>query len=257
MANAESSSDHKYDFTEDRYREAISLAKKNYQFARFTEIDPSVRQLLWRHDVDISVHRALRCAQIECDEGVSSSFFIHLHSEFYHWSEARIAEMIREIRRLGHEIALHFDIGFYGDRVQSQADLTSYLRREKQYLEDEFEQPVRAFSFHNPDVKREWLQFDDDEIAGMINAYGKGIRGAFAYCSDSNGYWRYQSLFDVLMVAEQSHLQVLTHPGWWTSDVLTPRDRVVRAVKGRAKRVMANYDALLNTHNRTNIGIDP
>jgi hypothetical protein len=49
------------EFTEAAYRRILQAAKGHYRFERFgtSSAEPHV---LWRHDIDISVHRALRIA---------------------------------------------------------------------------------------------------------------------------------------------------------------------------------------------------
>ena len=52
------------DFTEKHYRYLIKTAKKNYLFEPFTA-KTKLPHVLWRHDVDFSMHRASSLAKIE------------------------------------------------------------------------------------------------------------------------------------------------------------------------------------------------
>ena len=72
--------------------------------------------------------------------------------------------------------------------------------------------------------------------------------------SDSNGFWRYRRLEDVLTEAKEERLQVLTHPEWLQDRVMTPRERVQRCIDGRAARVAERYDRYLADCGRPNIG---
>ncbi|MBN9606116.1 MAG: hypothetical protein J0G30_05850 [Actinomycetales bacterium] len=239
---------HLDDFTESGYREIIRSARSNYRFESYgTESDEP--HVLWRHDVDFSPHRAARLAEIEADEGVRATYFVLLHSEFYNWLEADVTGRFRQIADLGHDLGLHFDASFYAPYAE-QAALAEALDFERSLLERIFGRDVRAFSFHNPDVG-DALQFDADEIAGMVNAYGRGTKERYAYCSDSNGYWRFHRLSEFL---ESGHVfaQVLTHPEWWTPSAMMPRDRVQRAIDGRAAATAAGYDELLARIGRHN-----
>ena len=47
--------------------------------------DSKERQIIWRHDIDMSVHRAYSLAKLERGLGVKSTFFILPHSEFYNF----------------------------------------------------------------------------------------------------------------------------------------------------------------------------
>ena len=37
----------------------------------------------------------------------------------------------------------------------------------------------------------------------------------FKYCSDSNGYWRFESFEELINDTTIKKLYVLTHPVWW------------------------------------------
>jgi hypothetical protein len=234
-------------FTEAGYRELLRLAKRRLAFCSFRDYrDAPAGTVLWRHDLDFSVHRALAVARIEAEEGVRATHFVLLHSAFYNALEAEVAERVREIVSLGHELGLHFDPRFHEGR-----DLDDALARERALLEDLFETEVRAFSLHNPDVAG-WSD-GRDEIAGMVNAYGSYLKQHYAYASDSNGYWRFAPLDDVLEHGDHERLQVLTHPEWWVPEPMSPRDRVSRAIDGRARRQHERYDEIMKTMRRENV----
>ena len=244
--------DHSKDFTEDAYQELLRLAKKNYRFATFPEFKTDERIILWRHDIDFSLHRAVRLAEIEREEDVVTTYFTHFHSPFYNLLESDISKRLKVILGMGHKLGLHFDPMYYGERIIDKDSMVDFLLREKQLLEEEFEESVEVFSFHNPDVG-DWLHHIEDEIGSMINAYGETFLDNFGYCSDSNGYWWSRRLKDVLENAEDERLQVLTHPAWWQRAPLSPRQRIHRSVFGRAENVMKNYDSFLEKNNRLNL----
>lgn len=241
------------DFTEDGYRALLRLARAQWEFVSFAEFDRAGRVLLWRHDVDISMHRALRLAEIEHEERVKSTFFLMLHSTFYNLLEHAVARRVEAILAFGHDIGLHFDPSFYGDRIKSKEQLIGFLERERKILEDCFGVPIKAFSWHNPTVG-DWLSMDDHHCGGMVNAYGSGVRSKFTYVSDSNGIWRHSRLQQVLENGEDPSLHVLTHPEWWQKSAMSPRERVFRSVEGRALAVMRQNDALLAEYGRPNLG---
>ena len=91
------------------------LEAGGYGFARYGE-RPSGRHVLWRHDVDVSMHRAARLAEIEAERGVVATYFVNPRSVFYNLLEPEIEVLLRRIRSLGHEIGLHFDAGAYPPR---------------------------------------------------------------------------------------------------------------------------------------------
>jgi hypothetical protein len=243
-------SDSSPDFTEAEYRRLLRLALRSYRpiaFPQFRSAEPG--SLLWRHDLDFSVHRALALARIEAEEGVHATYFLNLHSAFYNAFEAEIADRAGQIVALGHDLGVHFDPSFYAARGAPPEEA---LAAERRLLESVFETAVLSFSLHNPETAG-WRD-DRDEIAGMVNAYGASLRATFAYCSDSNGYWRFRRLRDVLEAAEDERLHVLTHPEWWVPEPMPPRARVARCIDGRAARQHERYDRVLAEMGRRNVG---
>lgn len=240
------------DFTEAKYHALLKLAKANWNLIGFADYRLAGRCCLWRHDIDHSVHRAYRLAKIEAEENIKTTYFIHLHNEFYNFLEAEIAELIFKISDLGHDLGLHFDPKFYSERFANKEDLTCWLKFEQEILEKTFQVKIQAFSFHQPDVGN-WLNIDQDEIGGMVNAYGKYLRLNYGYCSDSNGYWRFSRLQDVLQTAEDEKIHILTHPEWWTPEPMSPRDRISRCIAGRAEKQHQQYDSILYKEGRKNI----
>lgn len=239
------------DFTVQHYAELLDLAKENYNFIRYGEIDLSERFVLWRHDCDFSLNRSLRLAEIENQKGVISTFFLNPHSEFYNWQEKGQSKIIRKILDLGHDIALHFDANYYD--VKSEEQLNKLVSQEASWLKDTFSCDVNVFSFHNPTELL--LTYEEQEYGGLLNCYSKTFKQNIPYCSDSNGYWRFRRLRDVLSDAKDPCLQVLTHPGWWQDDAMLPRERILRCASGRAHWLMKDYDSVLERHERNNIGL--
>jgi hypothetical protein len=237
---------HLEDFTERAYDAALAAAAARYRFEPFgtAATEPHV---LWRHDVDASMHRAVALAEIEAEHGVRSTWFLSLHSSFYNLLEHESTELALRLAGLGHWIGLHYDAGYYGDG----ADLVENLAAERALLESVVGAPVGAVSYHNPD-RTGVEDVRDDVLAGMVNAYGRALGDRYAYVSDSNGYWRFERLADVLEAGVEPLLHVLTHPEWWVVEPMAPRERIQRAIDGRARRVAESYDAALAAAGRLN-----
>ena len=241
------------DFTETEYRNLVRIAKKKWTFVAFTSCRRPGRICLWRHDIDLSVHRARRLAQIEVEEGVRATYFVLPHSPFYNVLEHEVRDLIREIASLGHDIGLHFDAGFYNGDALDQEGLQHKVSVEKNMIETLVGVPIVAFSYHDSDQVPGNLKVEDEQVLGMPNSHSSYIRENFGYCSDSNGYWRYRRLRDVLEEGKDERLQVLTHPGWWVPQPLTPRDRISRCIDGRAAKQHKKYDSALEKIGRTNL----
>ena len=236
------------DFTVSHYRELLRLAKTGWDFALYDAIPWGGRFILWRHDLDYSLNRALRLAAIEREEAVRATYFINPHSEFYNLAEPAQFSLIKQILALGHHIGLHFDGAFHD--VADEAALDLLVAKEAAYLSELFGVSPVAFSFHNPVASH--LNCGADYYGGLLNCYSRRLKSEVVYCSDSNGYWRFRRLHDVLTEATDPCLQVLTHPGWWQERPMSPRQRIFRCAYGRARSTMHRYDQTLAEHGRVN-----
>lgn len=236
------------DFTEDNYVKVLIQAKSNYEFVSFVEIDWSKKFILWRHDIDFSINRALSLAKIESKLGIVATYFVHLQSNFYNPFELSQTRILRQIVDLGHRVGLHFDASYHSVSHESQLDELIYS--EAKIVNKYFGCAIDAFSFHNPLPLH--LRWQRDTYADLVNCYSKTFAERVDYCSDSNGYWRYRNILDVVTEAKKSYLQVLTHPGHWQKTEMHPRERVFRCALGRLRNTMEQYDMALLSHGRSN-----
>ncbi len=238
------------DFTEDGYRACLARAAAHWRFESFgtAAVAPHV---LWRHDVDISPNRALRLAQIEQEHGLRTTYFFLLHSDFYNCLEPAVRDLMRQIAACGHDVGLHFDVAFYPE-IGDLGALEGRIAFEAGIVGDLVAKSPVAVSFHNP-TPAQLERYDQPRLGGLVNAYGRPVRTGYRYVSDSNGYWRFHRLSDVLAARADANLHVLTHPEWWTPDCRSPRERIVRAIEGRAARVLDAYDAFLKAQGRENV----
>ncbi|MCD7909895.1 MAG: hypothetical protein LUH04_19880 [Clostridium sp.] len=117
-------------FTDHNFRRLVRLAKSSYNFISYDQYRRPGRNILWRHDLDFSVHRAAAFAAIEAGEGVRATYFLWLHSPGYNLLEAEVAGKVRRILELGHHIGLHFDPEFYA-AVSPARPLEEALNLEK------------------------------------------------------------------------------------------------------------------------------
>lgn len=236
------------DFVVEHYRELLELAKAGWRIADYKNIPWEDGFLLWRHDLDFSLNRALKLAKIEHEEGVKATYFVNLHSTFYNLAEKSQHQIIKEVLSLGHDLGLHLDLDFFD--VESESALDRLVIDEANYLEKLFDQRPVAVSFHNPEAFH--LACDADKYSGLVNCYSKRFQKEVAYCSDSNGYWRFRRLFEVLEQKKDTYLQVLTHPGWWQEISMPARRRIFRCIYGRASSTIQAYDQGLVNHDRLN-----
>ncbi len=238
------------DFTETGYRNIVALARRSYQFARFGSACEG-KHVLWRHDVDVSIHRAVALAEIEREEGVVATYFLSLRSLYYNLLERNVQDAVRRIIDLGHDIGLHFD----PTCLAANAGIAAWeaaITHERDLLAREFGATPRAVSFHLYGVLKEPAP-SQDTVCGMVNAYGDGLKRDYAYVSDSNGVWLHRRLPDVIAQALEPRLQVLTHPEWWTPATMAPRRRLQRAIDGYAAAMEKWYDDIVAASGRPNL----
>lgn len=220
-----------HDFTLRAYKANIqNLLDRGYEFSFFDTFNRNSKFVLWRHDIDFAPQRALELARLEKECGVRSTYFIQPHSRFYHFLERDIHHIFMEIKSMGHQLGLHFDISFY-DEVDEN-NIEELLATEKLIIDSYFKTNIQVFSFHNP--TKFTLNWKKWECAGMINTYAEWIQSNVSYGSDSNGIWRHQS-FNDLLASNPEKIQFLTHPVWWTKEITSPKERVISVIEGRAK----------------------
>ncbi len=238
------------DFTIENYKRLIRIAKSNNIITTY-ECAMAGKGIVYRHDIDFSPHRALKLSQIEKAENVQAYYFVHLHSQYYSVFEKNIVHILNQIARNGGKIELHFEPAFYDlNRVE---DFEEKIEFEVRLLESILDIPqISVMSFHNPDVGK-WHEIGNDYLGGLLNVYGKMVKSSLEYCSDSNGYWRFKRLEDVLQCSSGKSIQILTHPVWWQDNIMSPYERIVRSVNGRNAYCISLYENQMKDLGRINV----
>ena len=111
------------EFTYTAYRELLDFLRQGgYAFTDYHDYQSYPRCVILRHDIDNSLPQALRLAEIEAEEGVKSTWFVLLRTDFYNPASAASQRILRRLGELGHEIGLHFDEMAYA----SESGIGSY-----------------------------------------------------------------------------------------------------------------------------------
>jgi hypothetical protein len=185
------------DFSLAHYRELLQAAKAGgYRFAGFDRA-PQAGDLILRHDVDLSLEGALAVAEVEADEGVSSTWFLMTRSNFYNLDSPAGEAAIGRLRELGHRVAHH--------AVWPRVD-----------LDERFD---RVVAWHNPDP-----EYMKAPIEGAVNVMEATFFDPERYRSDSNQHWRHGCPHDELAAGAFEWLQLLTHPEIWAFEGATMRE---------------------------------
>lgn len=224
------------DFTLDNYKRLVQLAvDRGFQFILHKdEFVPERKDIIWRHDVEFEPDIALKMAEIEHEAGVQATYFFQLHSGFYNVMSSHYRQVFHQIKDLGHCVGLHFDCRYWG--IEDESQLDEFISLDCSYIEKNFEVEIDTFSFHNTTpFTQSCLEY---RYGGLINVYSSFFKEHYNYCGDSLGYWRYDRLEDVLNDDKVQHLQVLTHDGNWSDEVLSPRKRFSKVMHDHAERLV-------------------
>lgn len=237
------------DFTEAAYGRLLDAAMTRFRFVGIAEPLSNDAVCLWRHDIDMSPHRACRLAEMEAERGLRTHYFVMFGSLFYNAFEPAVTRLLRRLPLLGHSVGLHFC-----PTMQQVADLRGMedaLMREANALSVLIDAPVSSFTLHNPTALA-GVALNQLRHAALLNASAPALVGSFTYCSDSNGLWRHRRLDEVIGDASVSRLYALTHPEWWSPAAMSPRERIQRCIDGRAAQVGREYDEGLANFGRPN-----
>ena len=238
-------------FTRKNYEELLVLAKNRFNFINFhSDFDKSECQIILRHDVDFSPYDALKIAELEAKHKIHSTFFFQITSIYYSILEVEIKNIIRLISNLGHEIGLHFDLNVYN--TESFSRIRDKFEFEKNILSEISNSQIKIFSLHNP-TTIENIKFDKIKYFNCLNASSPKILEKFKYCSDSNGYWRFESFEELLKDNAIKKIYVLIHPVWWQKKEYSPRKKILNIIKSRSKSAIMFYGDLLKKNFRKNI----
>jgi hypothetical protein len=198
-----------------------------------------------RHDVDVSLEKALEMAKIECEFGIHVTYMVIPNSPFYWLEDGTARAIFRQLISMGHEVALHFDVS--EEERKNNCGISSVERQIEaacKRLEQAIAQPVRSISFHRP--MQQFLH-GPLMICGRVNAYAQELM--MWYLSDSKGCWREGEPLSKLLKPEKPLLQLLIHPIWWGDEHMSLEDRVQEffntETRGRSRHYSETFDANL------------
>ena len=186
------------EFTCQAYRELLSLLRqRGYAFRNYHNYEEAPRCVILRHDVDTSLSQAVRLAELEAEEGVCSTWFVLLRTDFYNVFSRAGAEALERIRSLGHEIGLHFDEASYVPALEPE-EVVQNIIKECGLLSALLETAVSTVSMHRP--SKATLEADF-HIPAIVNSYGTTFFHDFKYLSDSRRRWR-EPVLDIVRSGE-------------------------------------------------------
>ena len=225
-------------FTYQSYIDLLDLLEQHdYQITSFFQPDAAGKICILRHDIGMSISKALEMAQIEAQrrKPIKSTYYVLLRTDFYNPASIGNIKMLREIYRLGHDIGLHFDektLDGDGDR-----ELVKRVKEEANLLQDLLEIPIRSVSMHRPSPA---TLAADYHFEGLVNTYGKLFFKEFKYLSDSRKNWR-EDPVELISNGKHPKIQIVIHPVWYHQNHLDLRTTLLDFVR---KAPIDRYNAL-------------
>lgn len=231
-------------FTYKGYQELLTLLREQgYAFRNYHNYKDTARCVILRHDIDASLEKAVKLAELEAEEGVHSTWFVLLRTDFYNVASKSGQDALEHIRSLGHEVGLHFDEAAYAKSL-SPDEVVQNVIKESSLLSallcGEQGSVISCVSMHRPSLTT--LEADYN-IPGIINSYGKTFFRDFKYLSDSRRRWR-EPVLDIIRSGKYQRLHILTHAFWYheeEQDIFQTVDAFIRSAgQERSRQVTEN-----------------
>ncbi len=203
------------------YVSFLKKIKKKYKFIFFDELNlKKNKQLILRHDIDFDLYYALKIAKIERKLNIKSTFFFLIRSDSYNLFSPESLKIIKEIKKLKHQISLHFDPSVYQDN-----NVEVGLKYEKELFEILTNQKLKIISFHRP--MRKYINLNK-KISGLDNTYMNKYMKKIFYFSDSANNFRFGDPTKTNAFKNKLNIQLLLHPIWWQNQFKTDSNRVIK-----------------------------
>lgn len=212
------------EFTYQAYSNMVeALLKKKYEIVDYSNYYRYKKCVILRHDVDYSIEKAVKFAELEYSLGVQSSYFILISSPFYNIATQNKREQLQTILKCGHKIGLHFDEANYtSEYYHMHGGIRNVILNEVDQMNKLMDIKVEAISMHRP--SRQTLEADY-QFEGIANSYGNEFFKGFKYISDSRQRWR-EDVDKIIEFDKYDKLHILTHAFWYNDTVKTIRDNI-------------------------------
>ena len=234
-------------FSYGEYRNMIKLIQQFLPIVDFADITPKTEEFcVIRHDIEFSIDRAAKLAEIEKQLGISTTYTVQLRNNTYNALSEKNIELIHYIKSLGHCIALHQNPPY-----MPKNDLKKYVLKDIETLEHYYGFEIDRYAFHRP--KKEQLAMYLD-IPGKINCYGKlyfhyfegekPYRGDLnvTYLADSNHQWKYGHPI-AIDFNDVNKLQLNTHPFSWTEQGYENYGNFLSLIKDRKQEMLYDMES--------------
>lgn len=205
------------------YRKILKNIKVSGKLRDYKEALNADEFIVLRHDVEFSLERAYKMAQIEHTGGVFSTYFIQLTNNSYNALSMQNRKLIKELTYMGHKIGLHYHLNGITDPLKTRDGIRDQIR----IMSEMYELPIDRFSIHRP-VRD--VYYNSIPIDGIINAYSpefftlieegttvKDENLEVKYIADSRHRWNY-GYPDINTLHCNRKIQLLIHPDFWSDE---------------------------------------
>lgn len=218
-------------FSDKSYIEIIkSIKEYGYEFIKFTsdnELKKHKKNVILRHDVDISPEGALKLGKIEKEHGVVSNFFFQLNAGTYQMLSEYCVDICKELQSMGHLVGLHVDNALFSEEEQKIKHTIDWIR-------DNLIPIDNVISFHRPSNFTLGKKYNS-----FISAYEKDFFNKIHFASDSRGECMFYKKLEGFFRQEVNFFQLLLHPCWWENE--TDRFRIYELASKRKQKELDNY----------------
>lgn len=240
------------EFTYKAFSDLIDLLKENgYFFSNYHNYKEKEKCVIFRHDVDSSLEKALEMAKVEYSKNIKSTYFVLLSTNFYNIFSKESYTILSEISSLGHEIGLHFDETRY--KINSLDEFKQFIETEVKVMELLLNKAVQTVSMHRPS---KWVLDNDIVLDNIVNSYSNEFFKSFKYVSDSRMNWR-EDVVAIVKSDKYNRLHILTHPFWYAENNESMRDKLINFInsanKQRAKYQDENFRDLFDVISQEDI----
>lgn len=229
------------DFTYDLLRELLAIARDRGDVRALAD-GVDAPGLIVRHDIDLSLERAVAVGAVEAEVGVAATFLVMVDSPLYDLDSTAARIALATLVRQGHDVGLHMDLGPRGERAGLQLeDVQPEIEACRDRLQAVLGDDVRSISFHRPADPLVAALAPVADVCGMVNAYAAPLMRC--YLADSAGAWRHGDPRPVLRNPPCETVQLLVHPFWWGDEHLSAADRLEAFYREQTDG-LAPFDAL-------------
>jgi hypothetical protein len=231
-------------FSYSEYRNIIKLIKRSLPIVDFAEAPYMENFCVIRHDIEFSIDRAAKLAEIENALDISTTYTVQLRNNTYNALSEKNIEQIHYIKSLGHCIALH-----QNPPIMPVKQLKDYVLKDIETLEHYYGFSIDRYAFHRPKAEQLKMYLD---IPGKINCYGseyfqyyedeKPSELNVTYLADSNHQWKYGHPYE-LDFSVVKKLQLNIHPFSWTQKGYPSSGNFLSLIEERKKEMLYDMDS--------------